>query len=124
MGDIYYARAIYTTPGQTKSDLLATEMFEVAKKEFYDPNREYAQTFDFRGRQKPIRSDWSDGDADYEAAFWMLRKTWCTAVLVENFFQDNKLDVAYLNSDKGRGSCAYVMSEGIINYIEKYGLAA
>ena len=38
-----------------------------------------------------------------------------------NFFQDNKLDVAYLKSDKGKGSCAYVMSEGILNYIAKYG---
>lgn len=112
---------VYTSPGKTGSDLVATEMFYAAEEEFLDPGREYIHTFHLDGRQKPIRSDWTDQDPDYEAAFWMLRKTVCKAVLVENFFQDNKEDVAYLKSLKGKGSCAFVMSEGIIRYIEKYG---
>ena len=112
---------VYTSPGVTESDLIATEMFQVAEAEFLDPEREYLQTFNLGGRQKPIRSDWTDGDPDCEASFWMLRKSVCPAVLVENFFQDNKADVAFLNSDKGRGSCAYVMAEGILQYINKYG---
>jgi len=111
----------FTSPGKTKADLLATEMYKLALVEFYDPNREYIHTFYLGGAQKPVRCDWSDGDEDKEACFWMLTQTNCPAVLVENFFQDNKLDVAYLKSDKGKGSCAYVMSEGILNYIAKYG---
>lgn len=110
----------YTSPGETKADLIATEMYNVATEEFYDEKREYVHTFNLNGRQKPVRCDWSDGDEDQEAMFWMLTKTKCPFVLVENFFQDNKLDVAYLKSDKGKGSCAYVMSQGIINYIDKY----
>ena len=112
---------VYTSPGETESDKVATEMFQVAQEEFLDPARAYIHTFNLGGKQKPIRTDWSDGDPDYEAAFWMLRKTICPAVLVENFFQDNKADVAYLKSDRGKGSCAFVMAEGIINYCKKYG---
>ncbi len=107
----------YTSPGKTKADDLATCMYEVAKTEFLDPNLPYAQAFNFGGRQKPIRSDWTDGDADHEANFWMLTKTECPAVLVENFFQDNKEDVAFLKSDKGKGSCIHVIVQGIENYL-------
>lgn len=112
----------YTSPGKTKADLLATEMYNVALEEFYDPNREYAKTFYFGGKQKPVRCDWSDGDPDQEALFWMLRKTNCPAVLVENFFQDNKEDVLYLRSLAGQGSCAYVITQGIENYLIKYNI--
>lgn len=114
----------FTSPGKTKADDLATCMYEVAQKEFLDPNREYYKSFNFGGRQKPIRSDWSDGDPDHEAKFWMLTQTNCPAVLVENFFQDNKEDVAFLKSDKGRGSCIHVISQGIEDYITKYVKAA
>lgn len=109
----------FTSPGKTKADDLATCMYEVAQTEFLDPNREYYQTFNFDGRQKPIRSDWKDGDPDQEAKFWMLTQTNCPAVLVEHFFQDNKEDVAYLKSDKGKGSCIHVLAQGIENYIER-----
>ena len=112
----------FTSPGKTKADLLATEMYNVALEEFYDPNREYAQTFYFGGKQKPVRCDWSDGDPDQEAKFWMLTKTNCPTVLVENFFQDNKEDVLYLRSLKGQGSCAHVITQGISNYFDKYHL--
>ena len=111
--------SIFTSPGKTKSDDLAMCIFKVAEAEFKDPNREYAKTFNLGDRQKPIRSDWSDGDADWEANLWMLTKTDCTAVLVENFFQDNKEDVKYLKSDKGKGSCAHVIAQGVEDYLER-----
>ena len=55
--------------------------------------------------------------------YWMqnsaiCRETTCPAVLTENMFQDNKEDVAYLLSDKGRKSIAKLHVNGILNYIK------
>jgi len=110
----------YTSPGKTKSDDLASCIYEVAQKEFVTPGTEYAKTFNFQGKQKPIRSDWSDKDADYEANFWMLTKTNCPAVLIENFFQDNKEDVLFLKSSRGHGSCIHVIVQGVEDYLSRY----
>ena len=108
--------SIYTSPGNTKSDALATCIFKVAEKEFSTPGCDYLKNFK-SGKQKPIRSDYSDGDPDYESNLWMLSKTSCPAVLVENFFQDNREDVYYLKSYSGKSSCAKVMVKGIKDYI-------
>ena len=43
--------------------------------------------------------------------------TYCPAVLVENFFQDNKKDVEFLNSKEGKQKCVDTIVKGIINYI-------
>lgn len=48
----------------------------------------------------------------------ICRETKCPAVLTENMFQDNKEDVAYLLSDKGRKSIAKLHVDGILNYIK------
>ena len=37
----------------------------------------------FTGRR--IRTDFSDGDSDWEEQFYILRKSMCAAVLTENF---------------------------------------
>lgn len=68
----------YTSKGKTKSDELATMLYEEAEQNF--------------AGQK-IRRDNSDGDPDWEENFYILVKTKCPAVLTENFFQDNKEDV-------------------------------
>lgn len=115
---------VYTSPGKTHSDDLATCVFEQAKYELVERQygHPYGNTFGPQsGKQKPIRSDWSDGDADYEAAFWMLTKTNCTAILTENLFQDNKKDVEFLKSDTGRGAIIQLHVQGIEDYIEKSG---
>lgn len=109
----------YTSVGQTESDKIAEEMFLVAKEEMYDPKRNYITTFDLKDKQKPIRTDYSDGDADREANFYVLRNTRCPAVLIECCFQDNKQDVLWLKTDQGKASCAYIISEGVINYVLK-----
>ncbi len=96
----------YTSKGQTKSDELATMLYEAA-----DENLP---------KQK-IRKDNSDGDPDWEEAFYILRKTKCAAVLTENFFMDNKQDVSYLLSLEGRTQIVKTHIEGIIKYVGEYG---
>lgn len=115
--------AIYTSPGQTKSDTLATCIYDAAVEELVERKygHPYGNTFGPEsGKQKPIRADWKDGDPDYEAAFWMLTKHPAVSVLVEHMFQDNKEDVAWLKSDAGLGACIQLNVEGIENYIKKH----
>lgn len=106
---------VYTTPGRTESDVLAERLYEAAVEEL--GKGDYKETFS-EGKQKPIRADWSDGDPDWEAAFYILRKTPCVAVLTENLFQDNREDVAFLTSDKGKGAIINLHVEGILNYLK------
>lgn len=93
----------YTSKGKTKSDALADCLYESAR-------------MMFAGQR--IREDRSDGDPDWEENFYILRKTKCPAVLTENFFQDNKEDVAYLLSNEGKQAIVDVHVDGIINYIK------
>ena len=65
---------LFTCSGQTESDKLAECLCESAIK-------------NFPGLR--IRTDMSDGDRDWEEDFYILRKSWCPAVLTENFFMDN-----------------------------------
>lgn len=51
--------------------------------------------------------------------FAIVRDTKCPAVLTENMFQDNKEDVDFLLSEKGRNAMVEVHVEGIKNYIKK-----
>jgi len=85
---------MYTSPGDTKSDTIATVFGEEFVNEF--PN----------GR---LRTDFSDGDLDKERRFFVLTKTKMPAVLTENFFMDNFEEFRdLLNTKAGR--------ERIINY--------
>lgn len=47
----------------------------------------------------------------------ICRDTLCPAVLVENFFQDNREDVDFLLSGEGKNCVTEIIVEGIINYI-------
>lgn len=92
----------YTTRGKTKSDILADFLYKRA-----DSN--------LKGRK--IREDWTDGDRDKEADFYIIKKAKCPAVLTENFFYDNKDDLAYLTSDEGLNAVERVHVEGILDYV-------
>ena len=48
-----------------------------------------------------IRTDFSDGDADWEEQFYILKNTHCPAVLTENLFMDNEKDCKFLLSPEG-----------------------
>nr|DAL65614.1 MAG TPA_asm: Cell wall hydrolase autolysin [Caudoviricetes sp.] len=92
----------YTTKGGTNSDNLATKLYAEAGKNFI------GQT---------IRRDYSDGDPDWEENFYVLKRTKCVAVLTENFFMDNKQDIEYLLSEKGKQAIVKTHVDGIISYI-------
>lgn len=47
----------------------------------------------------------------------ILRQTLCPAVLVENFFQDNRKNVEWLLSEEGKQAVIRVLFIGIENYI-------
>ena len=50
----------------------------------------------------------------------MCRDTKCPAVLTENLFQDNKKDVEFLLSEKGKETIVNLHVQGIINYINQF----
>ena len=100
--------SVYTSPGKTKSDILATYLYEEAKTILPPDNKYY------------VRSDWSDGDPDYESNFYVLTRTKCPAVLTENLFQDNRDDVAFLSTDEGKKAIVDIHVNGILKYLEKY----
>lgn len=97
---------MYTYTGHTLSDELATCIFKAAQR-------------NLKGRK--LRTDWSDGDPDFEAPFYILKHTYCAAVLTENFFMDSRRDLAFLESEKGRKAVVALHVEGIIDYIKKRG---
>lgn len=79
---------IFTSPGNTKSDKIATIFGEEFKKTF--PTRK-------------LREDWSDGDLDKERRFYVLTKTKMPAILTESFFMDNFEEFKdILNTREGR----------------------
>lgn len=113
---------VYTTPGKTNADDLATELWNAAQSEL----KPYAERFkvlqkagEYDSRQVPFRADWSDGDPDYEANFYIIRKTICPAVLTESLFQDNRADVEFLLSEAGKAAIVNLHVNGIINYLNK-----
>ncbi len=113
---------VYTTPGRTKADDLATELWNAAQSEL----KPYVENFkvlqkagEYDSRQVPFRADWSDGDPDYEANFYIIRKTLCPAVLTESLFQDNRADVDFLLSEAGKAAIVNLHVNGIINYLNK-----
>lgn len=57
--------------------------------------------------------------------YWMqnlaiCRDTICPAILTENFFQDNKEDVAFLLSEDGKRIVTQIHVDGIMDYLNKY----
>lgn len=92
----------YTSKGETKSDLIAECLYDAFETEF---------------AEKKIRKDMSDGDRDYEENFYVLKKSKCPAVLLENFFYDNRDECAWLLKDETKERIADTIVKGIIQYI-------
>ena len=94
----------YTTPGKTGSDDLAESMYDSFSKAFPD---------------KKMRRDLSDGDSDQEANFYILTKTKCPAVLLENFFYDNRMECQWLQLRTTKERIADAIVSGLSLYLSK-----
>ena len=94
----------YTSKGETKSDVIAECLYDAFEAEFAD---------------RKIRKDMSDGDRDWEENFYVLKKSKCPAVLLENFFYDNRDECAWLLKDETKERVADAIVKGIIKYIKK-----
>lgn len=92
----------WTSTGQTKADKLADCLYAAAEQHL--PGMK-------------MRKDMSDGDADKESGFYILKQTRCPAVLTENLFQDNKEDVDFLLSEEGKRAIVDLHVQGITDYL-------
>ena len=95
---------IWTSEGNTQSDILAESLIRAAEENFV-------------GQKIRVNAQ-KAGDRDKEKNFTILKSTLCPAVLTENFFMDNKADVKYLLSPEGHEAVINCHVEGIINYIK------
>lgn len=94
---------VYTSYGETKSDEIATILYNKAEAEF--PTHR-------------MRKDTSDGDVDKEANFYVLKNTAMSAILSENFFMTNEAECRLLMSEDGRDRIAKIHFE-MIKELEK-----
>ena len=92
----------YTSKGKTKSDQAAECLYDAFEAEF--PERK-------------IRRDLSDGDKDWEENFFVLEKSRCPAVLLENFFYDNKEECAWMLQEETKRRIATAAAKGIAKYV-------
>ena len=91
----------YTTKGVTKSDRVASCLYDAFEEEFKD---------------RTIRRDLSDGDPDWEEDFYIIKKTSCPAVLLENFFYDNKEECSFLLMEQTKRRIAKAILKGVQYY--------
>ena len=94
----------YTSKGKTKSDQVAECLYDAFEAEF--PERK-------------IRKDMSDGDRDWEENFYVLQKSKCPAVLLENFYYDNREECEWMLQEETKRRIADAAVKGIIKYIKK-----
>ena len=92
----------YTTKGQTKSDKLAECLYDAFERSFPD---------------RKIRKDLQDGDRDWEENFYLIQKTKCPAVLIENFFYDNKEECQFMLKQETKERVARAIVKGIGYYV-------
>lgn len=93
---------VWTSPGRTVGDRLADCLYESAKECL--PGMK-------------LRADFTDGDPDKESGFYILTHTPCAAALTENFFQDNRDDVAFLLTSVARNALVRLHLRGIQKFL-------
>jgi N-acetylmuramoyl-L-alanine amidase len=98
---------IFTSPGQTKADLLATCIGEQVKSS--TPGWVH-------------RADYLDGDLDREARFTMLTGVSMPAVLSENGFFTNYSDAGLMIDLSWQQSIAKAHAKGILDYAVQQGV--
>lgn len=95
----------YTTKGDTKSDILAELLYDSFERSFPD---------------KKMRKDMQDGDRDWEENFYIIQKSKCPAVLIENFFYDNKEECHWLMQEAVKVRIAMAIEQGIKDYVRQF----
>ncbi len=100
-----YGYELWTSPGQTAADFLATAIF----------NRLFAAMLTYG------RNDYSDGDPDKEARFYMLRRTAAPAVLIEFGFVTHPQDLAGLTDLRKQAQLARAVRGGVEEWLEMMG---
>lgn len=87
--------SVWTSPGQTPSDLFAT-LFATSAESYY-------------GTDVKVRKDKRDGDPDHEAHFYVLEHTIMPAILIEAGFHTHKEEAPMMMTDKFKTAlCASV----------------
>lgn len=92
---------VFTTPGLTASDKLATDLFTAYAKEF---------------PEKRKRMDLGDGDPDKEANFTVIRRANMRAVLFELEFIHTPAGESWLRDVRNRSRCAGALAGGILHH--------
>ena len=92
----------WTTKGTTKSDKMATCLYKAFEEDFKD---------------REMRYDRSDGDPDWEKEFYILLHTYCPAVLIENFFYDNKEECQFMLKQETKERIAKAIAKGVDYYV-------
>lgn len=96
---------VFTSPGVTRADLLATLHYE--------------STRSLLGDRIRYRADWwSDGDPDKEAKFTMLTRTIPPAILIEHLFFDQYDDARMLMDSAVRDLFAEASIRAITKYLD------
>lgn len=96
---------IYTSPGKTQSDSIATVFCQECEKTFPE----------FK-----MRFDKSDGDPDKEADFYVLTKSKGPAILTENLFMDTESDCRFIMSEEGRKRIADYHIKAILKIYQSW----
>jgi N-acetylmuramoyl-L-alanine amidase len=112
----------YTSRGQTRSDILAECLYEAARKILQPGPKPKPKPLPTSPEGAPsirIRRDTSDGDSDFEADFYVLRKTSCVAVLTENLFMDHRGDADFLLTQEGREAIVSLHVVGVIAFLSQ-----
>ena len=98
-----YGTEIWTYHGESLSDKAATEVMNSMSYAFPD-------LF--------IRSDFSDGDVDKEAGFYVLKHTVMPAILIETAFISNPYEELFLASSTNQQYIAIAIADGISNFFD------
>ena len=69
--------------------------------------------FEEEFKDRKIRRDLSDGDPDWEEDFYIIKKTSCPAVLLENFFYDNKEECQWMMQQGNKERIAMAIYNGV-----------
>jgi len=95
---------IFTTTGNTKSDLLATAIGNRVGVLYNKLNLR-------------LRFDFQDGDLDKEKDYYVLRKTNCPSVLIECLFFDHWNDYLLLKNPEFQKNISWEIYQGIRQYL-------